>query len=87
MPPPSQEQFRALAERVVPLLNEYGVTAFAMVGYLESAEGKKQRICLCNTGGDPMAEDGLRPVIQFAHMWGATSQPPPMPPTEGIDHG
>jgi hypothetical protein len=87
MPPPSKEQLSALAERAVPLLNEFGLRGFVLVGYLESADGKKQRVCIANTDHDAALEDGLRPMIQFAHMWGASTQPPPMPPTEGIDHG
>lgn len=67
----------ALAERIVPIMQDFGLSAFVIVGYREDGEGKLQRVCIANTGQNPAFEDGLRPVLHFAHMWGATLPPPP----------
>ena len=48
-----------------------------LVGYLEDGEGKLQRVCIANTQKNPVFEDALRPIISFAHLWGA--QPPVAP--------
>lgn len=75
----------ALAQRVLPILQEYGLSAFVLIGYLEDAENRLQRVCIANTGKNPAFEDGLRPAIQFAHMWGATPGQfrAPAPPPDG----
>ncbi len=71
MPPPGH-QLSALAERIVPIMQDWGLSAFVIVGYLEDADGKLQRVCIANTAKNPAFEDGLRPVIHFAHAWGAS---------------
>lgn len=73
---------QALAERVLPLFAEYGVTSFVLVGYQEDGEGTVRRVCIANTAKNPAYEDGLRPVIHFAHMWNAVAVPPIQPPPE-----
>lgn len=55
----------------MPLLQEFGVVSFVLVGYLEGPDGKLQRICVANTAKNPAFEDGLRPAIAFANAWGA----------------
>ena len=81
MPPTGPpDHLTALAERVIPLFNEYGVTGFVLIGYHDNGEGARNRICIVQTGRDPAIEDGLRPIINFAQMWGAPPQqfvPPP----------
>ncbi len=74
--PPSPEQMTALAERIVPIMQDYGLSAFVIVGYLEDAQGNLQRVCIAQTGNNPAMEDGLRPMILAAHVWGGV---PPMP--------
>lgn len=66
-----------LAQRIVPVMEEYGLVGFALVGYHEDGDGRVRRVCIINAGGNPAIEDGLRPVIGFAQMWGATPPPPP----------
>lgn len=61
----------ALAERIVPIMQDFGLSAFCIVGYLEDADGNLRRVCIANTAKNPAFEDGLRPVIHFAHAWGA----------------
>lgn len=65
----SADHMRALGERVIPILQEFGVTGFVLTGYVENSDGKRERILFVNTQGDPAMEDGLRPLIQFGHMW------------------
>lgn len=74
MAPP--DYMTELASRIVPIMSEYGLTGFALVGYHEDGDGKVRRVCIINDGGNPAVQDGLRPVIQFAHLWGATPPPP-----------
>lgn len=86
MPPP-QDQMTALAERIVPIMQDFGLSAFVLVGYLSDADGNLQRVCIANAAKNPAFEDGLRPVINFAHMWGAQPAiggrhvPTELPPT------
>jgi hypothetical protein len=70
------EAMRAMGERVVPIMQEFGLTAFVVVGYVETDEGLK-RVCIANDGGNPAYQDGLRPVIHFSHLWAGSSPPPP----------
>lgn len=74
--PPTPEQMTALAERIVPIMQDYGLSAFVIVGYLSDAEGNLQRVCIAQTGHNPAIEDGLRPMIAAAHIWGGV---PPQP--------
>ena len=69
------DQMTALAERILPVMADYGLTGFVLIGYLEDGEGKRQRVCICNTGQDPAIEDGLRPLINMAGIWGASPMP------------
>ncbi len=71
------DQLRALGERVIPILQEFGVTGFVLTGYVEDADGKRNRVLFVNTQKDPAMEDGLRPLIQFSHMWAQTPMSPP----------
>lgn len=77
MPPSHMTE---LAQRVVPVMQEYGLSAFVLVGYHEDADGKIQRVCIANTARNPAFEDGLRPIIHFAHVWGAIPPAPPAAP-------
>lgn len=61
----------ALAERIVPIMQDFGLSAFIIIGYLENGEGRLQRVCIANTAKNPAFEDGLRPLIHHAHIWGA----------------
>lgn len=73
----------ALAERVLPLFAEYGVTGFVLLGYAEDGEGKLRRICIAQTGKNPLMEDALRPAIHFAHVWGTAAVEFRPSPNEG----
>jgi len=87
MPSPG-DQMNALAQRVLPLFAEYGITAMVIIGYQEDGEGNVKRVCIAQTGNNPAYQDALRPAIHFAHMWGSephTFVPrstPDSPPTE-----
>lgn len=61
-------QMKGLAERVLPLLQEFGVSAVVIVGYAE-VDGGLKRICIANCAKNPAFEDGLRPMIHAAHIW------------------
>lgn len=61
----------ALAERIVPIMQDFGLSAFVIVGYLEDGQGNLRRVCIANAAGNPAFEDGLRPLIHAAHIWGA----------------
>ena len=61
-----------LGRRIVPVMQEYGMTAFVIAGYMEDGEGTVKRFCIAQTGGNPAYEDGLRPLVNFSAMWGAT---------------
>lgn len=74
-----------LAHRVVPVMQEYGLSAFVLIGYRENNDGKLNRVCIVNTGNNPAYEDGLRPLIAFAHAWGAI--PPIANPSDESEGG
>lgn len=77
----ADEQLTYLREQALPKLGEAGLECFAVIGYLRLEDGKWQRVCLANTGNDPVFEDALRPVLLFAHAWGGSpSSVPPQPP-------
>lgn len=82
MPPP--DAMTALAHRIVPIMQDHGLSAFVLAGYLSDADGNLKRVCIANTMRNPAFEDGLRALIQFAHLWGSVPrvQPPESPPTE-----
>lgn len=69
------EAMRAMGERVVPIMHEFGLTAFVLVGYAETEAGLR-RICIANDAGNAAYQDGLRPVIHFSHLWAASAAPP-----------
>lgn len=71
------DHMRALGERVIPILQEFGVTGFVLAGYVENPEGNRERLLFVNTHGDPAMEDGLRPLIQFGHIWSHVPQQEP----------
>ena len=74
------DQMTELAQRVVPVMQEYGLSAFVLIGYRELGDGQITRVCIANTAQNPAFEDGLRPAIHFAHMWaGKVPLPPPTP--------
>jgi hypothetical protein len=67
----AQQKIEAFTERVRPHLEELGIEAFVMVGYMKDADGKVSRITLGGTpGGNPSYEDGLRPMQILASKWG-----------------
>lgn len=70
MPPPGH-QLNGLAERIVPIMQDFCLSAFVIVGYMETEDGKIERVCIANTARNPAFEDGLRPMIHAAHVWGA----------------
>lgn len=65
-----------LAQRIVPIMQDFGLSGFVLVGYLSDADGNLKRVCIANTMKNPAFEDGLRPLIQFAHIWGVTPTEP-----------
>lgn len=67
----SPDTMKALGERIIPVMQEHGLSAFVIVGYAEDGEGNLRRVCIANTGPNPAFQDGLRPVIAFAHAWGS----------------
>lgn len=84
MPPPNQ--LSGLAERAIPLLNEFGLEGFVLFGYLADAGGSLRRVCIANTAGNPAFEDGLRQFLVMGQIWGASSASlapnPDSPPKE-----
>lgn len=72
------QQMEALKASIVPRMQELGLSAFVIIGYLETENGL-DRVCIANTAKNPAFEDGLRPAIHFAHMWGASPLPPEKP--------
>lgn len=70
----AEQQLTYLKEQALSRLSEGGIEGFVLVGYLRLEGGALQRVCLANTANNPAMEDGLRGVINFAHMWGATPQ-------------
>lgn len=88
MPPPGN-QLEALAERIVPIMQDFGLSGFVLIGYMETTDGPMRRVCVANTAKNPAFEDGLRPMIHAAHLWGAQpavsgrpDENPPPPPAE-----
>lgn len=76
----AEEQLNYLREQALPKLGEGGLECFAIIGYMRLEDGTLQRVCLANTGNDPMFEDALRPILHFAHVWGGqmpSNLPPP----------
>ena len=80
MPPPPPDQMNALAQRIVPVMQDYGLSGFVLIGYLSDAEGNLRRVCIVNDGKNPAIQDGLRPLIQMAHVWGAAPPETSLPP-------
>lgn len=83
---PPADQLEPLARRILPVMQEFGLSAFVLVGYLEDGQGKLQRVVIANTQRNPAFEDGLRPVMHFAQIWGASSAsfaPNPDSPPKG----
>jgi len=75
-------QMQELAKRIIPVMQEYGLSAFVIAGYFEDGEGGIKRGLIVNTQRNPAFEDGLRPIIQIAAIWGATPQAGNRPWTE-----
>ncbi len=71
------DQMNQMREQVVPRLQEFGMEAFVIVGYVRLEGDVLQRVCIANDGGNPAYQDGLRPVIHFASMW--SNQVPNLP--------
>lgn len=67
-------QMAELGKRIVPIMQEYGLVAFVIAGYVEDGDGKVKRFCVAQTGGNPAFEDGLRPLINFSLIWAAPSK-------------
>ncbi len=77
MPPPGDYDFAAdLKRRIQPHLEELGVEAFVVFGYVKGADGKTTRLVVVNDGQDAAYRDGLRPAILFAMGWGGHLAPP-----------
>lgn len=86
MPPQPDNALQGLAERIVPIMQDFGLSAFVIVGYISDPDGNLKRVCIANTMRNPAFEDGLRPMIACAHAWGAQPaapfRDPSSPPTE-----
>lgn len=69
-------------------MQDFGLSGFLIVGYLEDGDGRLRRVCIANAAKNPAFEDGLRPMIHAAHIWGAqpavsgrpADEPPPTEP-------
>lgn len=65
------DQMTELAKRVVPIMQEFGLSAFVLAGYKDDGQGNVRRVVIANTAGNPAYQDGLRPMARFAFLWGA----------------
>lgn len=67
----AQDKIKAFAERIQPQLEELGIEAFVLAGYMKDSDGKITRITY---GGappnEPAYEDGLRVLQALAAKWG-----------------
>lgn len=82
MPPPEESEAAAqhraegrriteeIKKRIVPQLQEMGVTGFVLCGYMELGDGSKSRLLLVHDAGDPAIADGLRPLAMHGAVWG-----------------
>lgn len=62
---------KEIESRILPQLNELGLAAFVLVGYLEDGDGKTHRVTLGSSGHNPAQADGLRGMQIMAQKWGA----------------
>lgn len=66
----AQQKIEAFSERIRPHLEELGVEAFVLAGYMHDADGKVSRITIGGNPGNPAYEDGLRTLNALAAKWG-----------------
>jgi hypothetical protein len=61
-------------ERVHPVLSEL-LNGYVVIGYAPNKDGKNERICIVNGGGDAAIADGLRPFIGGGMAWATVPKP------------
>jgi hypothetical protein len=66
----AQDAARHVQEYIAPRLNELGMEAFVITGYLRDGEGKVQRVTFGTSGGNAAYDDGLRPMQVMSARWG-----------------
>lgn len=64
----------ALAERVLPLLEELGVEGCVIAGYAADGDGKLHRFVSGTTNRNPAIEDALSKWTFALSMWAAPAQ-------------
>jgi hypothetical protein len=59
--------------KIVPQLNELGMSAFVLTGYIttvnEEGEEVIERHVIANGGGNAPMQDGLRPMVIMGARW------------------
>lgn len=70
----SDEKIQAISERIRPHLEEMGLGAFVLAGYLteptDSGGEKVHRVVMHGGNGNVALEDGLRAMLKIADCWG-----------------
>ena len=68
MTPP--EVCQEVADRIAPQLQELGLNACLICGYVEDGNGKVSKVTMGWLGNNPAYADGLRNLQALAEQWG-----------------
>lgn len=56
-------------KRIAPILAEFGLDAWLLMGYATDGNGHRGRAAIGHMPADPVMRDAMRPIVTFAHMW------------------
>lgn len=62
-----------VAEKLKPLLDEFGFEGFVLTGYIKDSSGLTSRFFIADSKGDPMIQDALMPLIANGVRWASAN--------------
>lgn len=63
------EVSRQIKDRIGPVLSEFGIEAWMLMGYATDGNGQRGRAVLGHMPNDPVMRDAMRPIVTFAQIW------------------
>ncbi len=78
-----QQALVEIGKRVLPILQEFGVEACVILGYIRTEEKTERFVAVNVPRNDASQVDGMRQPVLFATMWAAPDHPQP-PDTRSV---
>ncbi len=75
-----QEALRCVGERITPILNEFGLESYVMMGYMRCDDKLERFLALAIKREEVSQVDAMRQVAAFGMAW-ASPDTQPQPPT------